>query len=280
VTTSPPTAARTAYEEDGFFLVTEPIFPRDLVEGAIAGMDAVRNGEQDTGRQLPFPLSQSNGSEAALVKIEQPQLASKAVQELLSHPSLGRWALAITGASEVQVWWVQLLYKPSSEAEPAATNVGWHQDWSYWRPPQWEEGSELFTAWIALSDVDGESGPMRFVRGSHRWGSCDGSDFFSQDIDAQRQAIRAPEGAAWDEVSAVLPAGGVSFHHNLTFHGSGPNTSGRPRRSFAVHLRTENSRPVSHERGGLTAYIDDPVASPMWRASQHRSDADASRADG
>ena len=38
----------------------------------------------------------------------------------------------------------------------------------------WEEGSELLTAWIALTDVTERSGPMRFVRGSHRWGSHGG----------------------------------------------------------------------------------------------------------
>jgi ectoine hydroxylase-related dioxygenase (phytanoyl-CoA dioxygenase family) len=33
----------------------------------------------------------------------------------------------------------------------------------------------------------------------------------------------------------VLQAGQVSFHHPLTFHGSGANTSTRVRRSLAIH---------------------------------------------
>ena len=35
------------------------------------------------------------------------------------------------------------------------TNIGWHQDRTYWQ--EWDDGSELFTAWIALSDVTAEA---------------------------------------------------------------------------------------------------------------------------
>jgi len=253
--------ARTRYEADGFYLIRDSIFPADLVERAVQGMDAIRRGEYDTGRP-PCPSPWNPGDDPnRLCKIEQPQFASHALRELLRYPALGESAAAIYGASGVQVWWVQLLYKPSTADLPeAATNVGWHQDRYYWRI--WEEGSELFTAWIALSDVGPDCGPMRFVRGSHRWGFRDQGDFFAQDVERQREAIEIPEGYVWEEVPALLPAGGVSFHHSLTFHASGPNHSGRPRRSLAVHLRTQNSRPVDDRREGLSRYIDDPELCP------------------
>ena len=63
---------------------------------------------------------------------------------------------------------------------------------------------------------------MRFVRGSHKWGLLNQGNFYGQDHEEQRQAITVPDGEAWEEVSAILPSGGTSFHHNLTFHGSGP----------------------------------------------------------
>lgn len=255
-------AARARYETDGYFLRAEPLFPASLIDRAVAGMDAVRRGEYDTGRS-PQPSPWNPGDDpSALCKIEQPQFASQAIRDLLCYPALGALAAELTGASMVQVWWVQLLVKPSSApGAQAATNVGWHQDRSYWRI--WEEGSELFTAWIALSDVREESGPMRFVRGSHRWGLLPESDFFAQDLAGQQRGIHVPAGARWEEAVAVLTPGGVSFHDDYTLHGSGTNTSSEPRRSFAVHLRTQNSRPVNNQRTGLATFIDDTTLCPV-----------------
>jgi ectoine hydroxylase-related dioxygenase (phytanoyl-CoA dioxygenase family) len=259
-TTQTQVVSRERYAADGFVIVNSPVIPGDLVQRASDGMDAVRRGEYDTGRP-PQPSVWKPGDDPnALCKIEMPQMANRAIFELVSHPSIGATAAAVTGASRVQVWWVQLLYKPSlPPGTPTQTSVGWHQDRHYWGV--WEEGSELLTAWVALSDVTPSSGPMVFVRGSNRWGLLDGSDFFAQgDI---RGNFRVPPGQTWEEVPAILPPGGFSLHHNLTLHGSGPNTSGYPRRAFAIHLRTEKSRPVGDQRIGLTQFIDDYSACPV-----------------
>ena len=254
--------AQQLYQEEGFFICPDRLIPEDVVERAIAGMDAVRAGEYDTGVP-PRPSRWSPGDDPnVLCKIEKPQIASKAIMELVTHPTLGAMAAEVTGARAVQVWWVQLLYKPpSSPGEQARTNVGWHQDYNYWRA--WEEESELFTAWVALSDVTAEAGPMNFVAGSHRWGLSTESDFHSQEYEALRETIQQAHGQAWREIPAILAPGSASFHHKLTFHGSGPNLSAQPRRSFAVHMRTENSRPKENLRQGLTAFIDDPAFCPV-----------------
>ena len=187
-------------------------------------MDAIRRGEYDTGGP-PQPSHWNPGDGPnELCKIEMPQFASRALMDLVSHRDLGAWAAGVAGARTVQVWWVQLLYKPVGEpGERQNVNIGWHQDRHYWRA--WEEGSELFTAWVALSDVTRDAGPMRFVRGSHRWGLVDKGGFYEQDLEAQRQDIQPPTGERWEEVAAILPPGGASFHHNLTLHGSNSNSS-------------------------------------------------------
>jgi ectoine hydroxylase-related dioxygenase (phytanoyl-CoA dioxygenase family) len=262
MTTAVASQKRLQYETDGFLIVSRPVIPAELVARATEGMDAIRRGEYDTGRAVAGSMWKPGDDPAALCKIEQPQFGSKAVMALISHPALGALAAEITGAQMVQAWWVQLLYKPSSEGNPESrTSIGFHQDRSYWG--QWEEGSELFTAWVALSDVGADCGPMRFVRGSHRWGLSPKSDFFEQNVEGQRSLIGVPEGETWEEAAALLPPGGVSFHHHLTLHGSGPNHSGTPRRSFAIHLRTEKSQPVGGKREGLTTYIDDPASGPI-----------------
>lgn len=257
-----PTALRERYERDGFYIHAAPVLPPGLLERAARGLDEVRAGVYDTGEVPDGRLWNPGDDPHALCKIEQPQLANHALREALCSPLLGQLAGAITGAQMVQVWWVQLLYKPGTPdaaSTAAATNVGWHQDRAYW--PYWDEDSEVFTAWLALSDVTPDAGPMVFVPGSHRWGLLEGSDFFAQDQKAVRAAISIPEGETWREAPVVLPPGGVSFHHRLLFHGSYRNVSNGPRRSLAIHLRTEksNTRPDSWR----ARYLDRPEICPV-----------------
>ena len=161
------------YQQDGFYICTDPLIPLDLVERAVSGMDAVRAENYDTGIP-PRPSRWNPGDDPnALCKIEKPQIANRAIMELVSHPALGEKAAEVSGARAVQVWWVQLLYKPpSAPGQQPRTNIGWHQDYNYWGA--WEEESELFTAWVALSDVAPETGPMNFVARLPPLGTVDG----------------------------------------------------------------------------------------------------------
>ncbi len=228
------------YGRDGFFIVSEPIVPTDLVERALTHMDAVMHCEYETGVPPTGRKWHPGDDELVIRKIDQPHLCDRTIMELFTYPAIGQWAARLTGAKMVQLWAAQLLYKPPGGE--ASGNVGWHQDKQYWT--YWEE-SEVFTAWVALSNVTEESGAMRFVRGSHTWGGLiEGGDFYSSNHEAQREAITVPPGHEWEEVPVVLSPGGISFHHRHTFHGSGPNVASWPRCSFAMHLRTENSRPI------------------------------------
>ncbi len=253
---------RERYEQDGVCLCREPAVPAGVVARAVAGMDALMRGEYETGVPPQPSFWKPGDAPQKLVKIEMPQVADRRIMDLIRHPALGRLAADVTGASWVQVWWVQMLVKPSAgSGDGDSPHVGWHQDRQYWQ--QWEASSHLFTAWVALSDVTSEAGPVRHVRGSHRWGLLDQGNFFTEDFRRQGEQVVIPSGERWEEIEATLPPGGVSFHDQLTLHGSGPNRSGLPRRSFAIHLRTERSRPVADRRQGLTSFIDDPAYCPV-----------------
>jgi hypothetical protein len=254
--------AKSAYRGDGYLLCDWSVLPSDLLSPAVEGMDDIRGGRYQTGRSPHTSLWNPGDDLNALCKIELPQLANRSVLELVSHPSIGEWAAAVTGAKVVQVWWVQLLYKPpAAQPTEGLTNVGWHQDRQYWGA--WEEESELLTAWVALSDVTAEAGPMRYVRGSHDWGPMDEGDFHGSDHAAQKAKYHLPDGADWSEVAAILPPGGLALHSKHTLHASGPNLTDAPRRSFAVHMRTERARPKDRILAGLTAFIDDESVCPV-----------------
>src|SRR5437870_7169444 len=127
--TEPLDTPHVRFEADGFYLRPDPVIPEGLVRRAVAGMDALRRGEYDTGIP-PQPSFWNPGDDPGkLCKIEMPQVANRAIMALVSHPALGALAAEVTGARMVQVWWVQLLVKPPAGPEcGSGTNIGWHQD--------------------------------------------------------------------------------------------------------------------------------------------------------
>ncbi len=244
------------YERDGYCIADEQVLSDDVLRKAVRGMAAVRDGSFDMG--LP-PTAHPGYDPAVLCKIDNPHRSDTGLHGLVTCPQVGRRVAAMTGSRRVQVWASQLLIKPPGSK--AAGNVGWHQDRQYWRMWQTDEG--LFTAWIALSEVGPASGPMLFVRGSHRWGFLDRGNFFAKDQHKLREEIAVPAGESWEEVPALLPLGGLSVHHCLTYHGSNANLSDSARWSLAVHLRDERALPVPGDQGYYTAHLDDPRICPV-----------------
>ena len=249
-------AKKGRYERDGFLITAEQIVPDPVLAGAQAGMVAVRDGVFDMGLA---PTEHPGYDPATLCKINNPHRSDKGLYALVTCPEVGSAVATTAGSRRVQVWASQLLIKPPGSE--AAGHVGWHQDRQYWQ--MWQEAEGLFTAWIALGDVQEASGPMRFVRGSHRWGFLDQGNFFSKDQAALREEIEMPAGETWEEAAAILPTGGVSVHHSLTYHGSDANVSSEPRWSIAVHLRDERAAPVPGDQGYYTAHLEDPQICPV-----------------
>ena len=271
---APPTDAEL-FARDGFLLCPDVVVPPHILSAAIDGMAALRQGTDDEGEPLQpqeagiINTATGAGDATTLCKLELPQLGSRSIRALVSLESIGERVAAATGADWVQCWWTQLLNKPPSGGRAGGTNIGYHQDRNYWQN-SWEEGSELLTAWVALSDVASDCGPMKFVRGSNRWGLLEDVGFFHEAGDEgtltleqqiERCVVAAGGGAAWEEVDAVFPAGVMSLHDNYTLHGSGPNYSTADRRSLAIHVRTNRSTPKGD--GGLTAFLRDTSVNPV-----------------
>jgi ectoine hydroxylase-related dioxygenase (phytanoyl-CoA dioxygenase family) len=127
-----------------------------------------------------------------------------------------------------------MIYKPGLGGEASSVgNVGWHQDFGYW---QCSNNMNMITVWIALQDTDLTNGGMMTILGSHKWGLIpDSNTFFDQNLDILREKYTA-DGHEWIEEPCILKAGQASFHHALTFHGSGPNLTSSPRLSAVAHL--------------------------------------------
>jgi len=238
---SVPPDALAAYEADGYW-VAPVLFGPEEVERFRAATARVVAGEYLTGRApaLSLPVTPTATD---LRKIDNAWWADPELAALATDRRLGGIAAALLGAAGVRLWQDQLLYKPPGGP---TGNIGWHQDWASWDTVASHAG--FVTAWVAFDDVDDSNGAMQMIPGSHRWGLVPGgSNFFETDRDAHLARLGGPEAVA--PRSVVMAAGQVSFHHPLTFHGSGPNTSDRLRRSLAVHLMDASVAAV--DRPGL-----------------------------
>lgn len=145
------------------------------------------------------------------------------------------------------------------------TERDWHQD-SYLNPPH--VGDRYVALWLALDDIDPDSGPFQYVPGSHRWpqvtrqriwdalGTWDPqrwpkeserilTPLFEAEI-ARREAI----------VVDHLPRQGdvLLWHGRLLHRGSRAAVPGTPRPAFIAHFsgitaRPDMPTPVQHDQG-------------------------------
>jgi len=180
------------------------------------------------------------------------------------------------GVDAIRVWQDQSIWKPGAPGYSAEAkgNIGFHQDYAYWQDAS---TTNTLSANIALQDTTIENGALRLFDGSHKVGLLDDADgFFDTDIDTLRDRFSRDTGIEKETV-INLKAGQVSFHHSLTVHGSGPNTSADPRMVIApaympdgTYYREEGQAPCPHsdflgpDRVHGTKYDGDffPIAFP------------------
>ncbi|KAK3242261.1 hypothetical protein CYMTET_48040 [Cymbomonas tetramitiformis] len=267
-----------AYRRDGFAFGPR-VIPADLLTRVNAGCDEVLSGIYDTGispTEIGF-----TGDPTQLRKIDNPHFSNRSIAELVTSPELAQFLAKALGTSFIQAWMVQLLHKPPApldETSPVGnTAVGWHQDRHYW-VPWWTPESEVLTAWIALSDVEEDSGPL----GTQELGYLpEGADFFGAASDEQLEKMRlhvSTEDAHLLEapVAGVLPAGAFSLHHRLIVHGSKSNVSRKPRRSIAIHFIMEKAMPESGSGGSndlinlqiMKGMLEDKSGCPLMFGSE------------
>jgi len=123
--------------------------------------------------------------------------------------------------------------------------VSWHQDLTYWGLG---ETDDEITAWVALSEVNVESGCMRFLPGSQRQpivphrDTFDASNLLSR---GQQVTVEVDEKQA---VDVELHPGQVSLHHGRLFHASGPNRSDHDRVGLVFRFLTPQVRQQVSQR--------------------------------
>ena len=235
-------------KKDGFCFFP-PVFSKQETQSSVQGLWRVINGEYRSGRRPESRFWNPGDDPHAIIKIDKPHLSDSSVWELITNKKLGQLLARATKATYIQIWHSQVVWKPQSKDQKG--NAGWHRDSQYW--PFWSKKG-LYTAWIALTDVSINSGPVRFLRGSNLWETVKGMDFFDQDIASQEKILNELK-KDQNIVCATLRAGEISIHSSQTYHSSLGNLENIPRIGMVVHFRTDKSKRVKVE-GSNKHYLD------------------------
>ena len=139
-------------------------------------------------------------------------------------------AAQLMGSDTVRVWHDQVQVKPPRIGGPTT----WHQDHPYWPVIQ---PADLVSAWVAIEDAVIDNGCMWMVPASHTWGPHRGGTIGTDEKTwgPTPDLSLLPEGVDVTPRPQEVPAGGVVFHHCLTWHGAPINLSEKNRPAIAVH---------------------------------------------
>jgi ectoine hydroxylase-related dioxygenase (phytanoyl-CoA dioxygenase family) len=196
----------------------------------------IRDRDRSDVAQPVLCHNMTGKADAVVWQIVNIWMASEPFKRAVTSERVSSMVAQLTGARELRVWHDQIQYKP---AGAGGVNM-WHQDSPYWDilTPKHQQ----VTAWIALDDVDVDNGCMKMVPGSHHWGS-DAINYLHtlKNFDDMEQ-VTEWRGNAVKALPCPVARGEVHFHHSLTWHGSGANKSGRPRRAIAIHYATDQTK--------------------------------------
>lgn len=233
------------YREHGYYLSGQ-ILGDEEIEAALVGSERFYAGDTtDPGMEALERYRPTGEYGDGLRKHDYSSFFRPELGNLARHPLIGAVAARLTGSPSIRLWHDQLLYKPPDRPD-RRTNVGWHTDRQYWMSCT---SDEMLTAWIPFHDCPPQMGAITFIDGSHRWpDNSRGLDFFSSDLDGMERGFDSG-GEPVVKSAMSFRKGQVSFHNCRLIHGSGPNRTGAPRRSIAVHLQDEANRYRRFDRG-------------------------------
>ena len=222
------------FNSDGFVVVERLITP-DKIPALHRAFDDLFCGKFETGVRPDEVNWQRGESDPALSRqICNGWKANRDIARIVLDKSLAQAIGKLAGWSGVRIMIDNVIWKA-----PATKSLGFHQDNAYL---SWFHPGEIVTCWIALDDTTADGGTIEFARASHRWtlGPPEGEFHAPTDYRKPMREAAAREGVQPDIAHVEVKAGGGSFHHGRTWHGSAANPGPNPRRSLVLHAMQRN----------------------------------------
>ena len=225
------------FRADGF-VTADSLIDTDLIDPLKERFERLFRGDFETGTAPDEVNWQEGTSDPTLARqICNGWKADRLIASVVLDARLGEAVARLAGWPGARIAQDNVIWKP-----PGARSLGFHRDNAYLA---WYTPTEMFSCWIALDDTTAAGGTMELARGSHRWpaeGDVMGQFHAPDDFRAPVEAAAESLGAELDIAAVEVAAGGGAFHHGWAWHGSGPNRSGRHRRSLVLHCASSEAR--------------------------------------
>jgi len=225
----PAPADSAQFDTDGF-VVVEKLIERAQLPRLHQAFEDLFSGKFETGVRPDEVNWQQGESDPTLSRqICNGWKANREIARVVLDAGLAEAIAAFAGWSGVRIMIDNVIWKA-----PETKSLGFHQDNAYL---SWFTPGEIVTCWIALDDTTVDGGTIEFAAGSHRWQLSASSGEFHAPADYRKTVREAAAHAGHDlDIRHVeVKAGGGSFHHGKTWHGSGANPGPNPRRSLVLH---------------------------------------------
>eukprot|EP01043_Picozoa_sp_COSAG02_P007809 COSAG02_NODE_240_length_27672_cov_67.291445_16_plen_404_part_00 len=194
--------------------------------------------------------------------------ASEPFRRLLYHPTIVQAVQQLMECRELFLWHDQLLSKPPVAGEA----LQWHQDAPLWPILDPAQSHSMVSVWIPFDDADESNGTLHMVPGSHLWG--DQMEYLrgsTQSEHNESQSALGIQHLPGGQVVRACPVrlGEVHFHHALTWHSSGRNSSGRARRAHALHYMPSDTRYIAAKEHVMKQHVECADGGTMSAAGPH-----------
>lgn len=240
-----------SYDEQGFILLRGLFSPAEMrllqreaeTLGTPARSHADANIYEKDGETIRAAWAVEKDSEACARALRSPRILGP-VRQLLGE--------------DVYLYHSRLNYKIAGRGDV----FQWHTDFASWEQDGVARGGprDMLTAMIVLDDTRPDSGPVRYIPGSHRAGPSLAAEY---DTATTSYAIhKLPD----EQIARMLakrpaeeclePPGSVAIFAPGLVHGSEANRSGRDRRNlYFVYNRLDNQPVGAPKRRHAHAYI-------------------------
>ena len=223
------------FNENGF-LVLDNFINKNFIRKLLERIDPLFRGEFETGIEPDeWNWKPDRDPKNITRQICNAWKSDKCIRQIICHKLIGKTCSTLMGWDGARLLQDNILWKP-----PNGKSLLYHQDAAYddWIIPQ-----TMASCWMTLDSTSKETGTLEYVKGSHKWGLSPplGEFHAPKDYKKELNNFVNKNKKKINIYHVEIPAGGVAFHHGMTWHGSGINRSKLDRRALVAHCVPSNA---------------------------------------